>query len=54
VRTVRTTELMSVPVEAFYDKCAAGDCTFCNILQEEHYSFAHAYTYWWTGQVPMP
>lgn len=54
VRAVRTSELMRREVSAHYDKCAAGDCTFCNVLHEEHYSFAHAYTYWWTGPIPKP
>ena len=54
VRTVRTREVINKAVQPYYDKCAAGDCTFCTELQEEHYSFWHAYTYWWTGPVPKP
>jgi prepilin-type N-terminal cleavage/methylation domain-containing protein len=54
VRSVRTSQLMNeIPAE-HYARCAAGDCTFCNASLGEHYSFSHAYTYWWTGPVPKP
>jgi hypothetical protein len=54
VRAVRTSHLMRQPITSYYAACAAGDCTFCNELVEDHYSFYHASTYWWTGSVPEP
>jgi len=54
VRRVQTSNVMKQPVLDHYDHCAAGKCTFCNELHEEHYSFSHAYTYWWTGPIPKP
>lgn len=53
VRKVRTRDVMRQVPTAYYDGCAAGDCTLCNDLNENHYSFAHAYTYWWTGPIPV-
>jgi len=52
VRPVRTNKLLREAITDYYPQCAAGDCTFCLHLNVEHYSFAHARTFWWTGPVP--
>jgi prepilin-type N-terminal cleavage/methylation domain-containing protein len=54
VRSIRTTEAMTRPIQSYYDECAAGDCVFCRELDVPHYSFYHARTYWWTGPLPAP
>jgi type II secretory pathway pseudopilin PulG len=52
VREAQTWDIMRRPIGAFYDKCAAGGCTFCNELHLPHYSFARDHLYWWSGQTP--
>ena len=54
VRSIRTTEAMTRPIQSYYDECAAGDCVFCRELDVAHYSFYQARTYWWTGPLPAP
>jgi type II secretion system protein G len=52
VRDVHSADVLSQPVQQFYDRCAAGKCTFCNHLGLYHYSFAKDRLFWWTGPVP--
>jgi prepilin-type N-terminal cleavage/methylation domain-containing protein len=54
VRALRTVEVVREPVSDFYDRCAAGDCAFCLVLEEPHYTFYRSATYWWTGPIPSP
>ncbi len=39
-------------VEPYYDDCAAGNCTFCNVFKAAHYDFSASQLYWWTGPYP--
>jgi len=52
VRDVRTTDILRVPIQKRYQRCAAGGCTLCNDLMLYHYSFAKDQLFWWTGPVP--
>lgn len=52
VREARTLEVMRREINHYYDRCAAGGCTFCNGLHLAHYSFARDHLYWWTGTTP--
>ncbi len=45
-----------VPAD-YYDDCATGTCTFCNVFRAPHYDFSRSDLYWWTGPyyaVPAP
>ncbi|MCG3138236.1 MAG: hypothetical protein HJJLKODD_02097 [Phycisphaerae bacterium] len=35
--------------EKYYDDCATGDCTFCNVFRAPHYDFSASALYWWSG-----
>jgi len=52
VRDVASDDVLERPVQQYYDRCAAGGCTFCNHLTMYHYSFAKDRLFWWTGPVP--
>lgn len=52
VRHVSTKEPMKRAIRPYYDRCAAGACTFCLELNSAHYTFYRSQTYWWTGSVP--
>ncbi len=50
-------ELMVGVPAVYYDDCATGDCTFCNVFRAPHYDFSTSELYWWTGPyyaVPDP
>jgi type II secretory pathway pseudopilin PulG len=53
VREIRTSELLSGRIRPYYDNCAAGGCTLCNVLDVPHYSFARDQLFWWTGPAPV-
>lgn len=36
--------------ESFYDDCATGDCTFCNVFRSPHYDFSSSKLFFWTGR----
>ena len=36
--------------ESYYDDCATGDCTFCNVFRATHYDFSSSKLFWWTGR----
>lgn len=38
------------PLAKYYDDCATGDCTFCNVWAAPHYDFSASRIYWWTGR----
>ena len=52
IRSIRTQELMTEPISAYYEDCAVGGCTVCIQLGMPHYNFSAAGTYWWTGVLP--
>ena len=33
----------------YYDDCATGRCTFCNVFRAPHYDFSKSGLHWWTG-----
>jgi prepilin-type N-terminal cleavage/methylation domain-containing protein len=41
-------------LEAWYENCASGGCTFCNPggIEDYHYDFSPVGLYWWTGEIP--
>lgn len=44
-------------IEQWYERCASGDCYFCNYHpsgygDKYHYDLSHAGLYWWTGDRP--
>ncbi len=43
------TDLMATVPETYYDDCATGNCTFCNVFRAPHYDFSTSDLYWWTG-----
>ena len=49
MRSHEVTELMGSVPENYYDDCATGNCTFCNVFHVVHYDFSKAGLYWWTG-----
>lgn len=53
VRAVNTKSVLQEPISSFYQRCAAGGCTFCNLYRVSHYSFARDQLYWWTGPSPI-
>jgi hypothetical protein len=53
VRDVDTSSVIRAPITSYYQSCAAGGCTFCNLYQISHYSFASERLYWWTGPSPI-
>ena len=53
VREARTADLMRKSLDKYYEDCAAGGCTFCNVFRVPHYSFAQDHLYWWTGPMPL-
>lgn len=42
-------EMLKRLPESYYDDCATGDCTFCNVFKSPHYDFSASSLYWWTG-----
>ena len=48
------TKLMSGVPESYYDDCATGNCTFCNVFRAPHYDFSSSKLYWWTGPYDRP
>jgi hypothetical protein len=52
IREVKSADVLSHPVQQYYERCANGKCTFCNHLTLYHYSFAQDRLFWWTGPVP--
>jgi len=42
-------ELMAGVPAVYYDDCATGTCTFCNVFRAPHYDFSKSDLYWWTG-----
>ncbi|MGB0714374.1 MAG: type II secretion system protein [Phycisphaerae bacterium] len=52
LRHVNTRQIMSSPVQEYYEECEAGGCTLCRELFLYHYSFARRRLFWWTGELP--
>ncbi len=42
-------EMMDGVPADYYDDCATGTCTFCNVFRAPHYDFSESDLYWWTG-----
>ncbi len=38
----------------YYDDCATGECTFCNVFRAPHYDFSKSNLHWWTGLYYAP
>ena len=49
LKSHEVSELMAGVPEIYYDDCATGNCTFCNVFRDAHYDFSKADLYWWTG-----
>lgn len=48
-------EMMDGVPADYYDDCATGTCTFCNVFRAPHYDFSESDLYWWTGPYyPVP
>ena len=43
-------KLVTTVPEPYYDDCATGECTFCNIFRAPHYDFSASELFWWTGR----